>query len=287
MPAPAVFRHEAMACPWEIFLPDDPGAAALADAAFRELDTLEAELTRFRPDSDIGRLQSLTSGQSTRVGPAAMDCLLLARDVHAATDGAFDVTIGHLVECWNWARSLGRKPSRSERTAAAGACGMHLLELDPVNLTITVHTDHPIVDLGGIGKGYAADQLAESLRPHTGAHGFLINAGSSTVLAHGSGPEGRGWPVRLGKAPEPTLLVDCSVSGSGVAVKGSHILDPSRQAPAKTSKQNHLWVKAALASVSDAFSTALFILPPDKAMAVCARYPEIEVLRTENLRPKM
>ena len=196
------FSHEAMATTWEVFLSVEPDQ--LIDearaAVWREIEALEIELTRFRPDSDIGRVNGLAAGQSTRVGPAAMDCLLLARDVHAATGGAFDVTIGPVFSCWVSPDGSPLRPARAEVREASARCGMNLLEIDPENMRIGVRADRMQVDLGGIGKGYALDQIADMLRRVFGLENFLLNAGSSTVLGCGPGPEGQGWPIRTGLA---------------------------------------------------------------------------------------
>ena len=69
-------------------------AAQAAQAAFALVDRLEGELSRFRPNSDITRINHLTAGESARVGEAALECLLIARHLYDLTDGAFDVAIG-------------------------------------------------------------------------------------------------------------------------------------------------------------------------------------------------
>ena len=274
------FTHRAMATTWDIFLRggDATDAEDAAQSSFREIDQLEAELSRFRPDSDIGRLNRLPAGTTTRVGTAAMDCLLLARDVHAATAGAFDATIGPLHQCWLTPDGSPRRPEKREIDEAAARTGMHHLIIDPENLRLGTRTEGVTVDLGGIGKGYALDQAAARLHALFGFHDFLLNAGDSTVLASGPGPDGIGWPIRAGQSGRLIHLRDESMSGSGTSVKGNHIIDPRTRRPAKVSRRDHVWVRAALASVSDAFSTAFLVLSPADARQVCARHPDIQMV---------
>ncbi len=88
------FTHDAMACRWGIWIvgEDRDYAGQAADAAFQEVDRLEAELSRFVQHSDIARINALEPGQSLRIGVDAFECLQLAAEVHAQTHGAFDVT---------------------------------------------------------------------------------------------------------------------------------------------------------------------------------------------------
>lgn len=269
------FSHQAMASPWQLFVAseDEAGAAWAARRAFREVDLLENELSRFRSDSDVGRINGLAAGERTRVGPAAMDCLMLARDVHEATCGAFDVALGALHDCWSRARAEGGRPGRAEWKAARACSGMEQLEIDVEGLSVGVRVDGLVVDFGGVGKGYAADQAAISIKAWEEMDNFLINAGESTVLAVGAGPEGKGWPVSMGDAAEPLMLRDEALSGSGLAVRGAHIIDPRTGKPAVRRKQ--CWVRADMASVADAFSTAFLILNDKEVAAVCDRHKEI------------
>lgn len=275
------YSHQAMATTWAFFVrglsPGDADDAALA--TFREIDVLESELSRFRPDSDIGRLNRLPAGATTRVGTAAIDCLLLARDVHAATGGAFDVTIGPLFECWLTASGAPRRASKAEIADAAARTGIHHLIIEPEGLRAGTQTEGVVVDLGGIGKGYALDQAAERLQHFHNCHDFLLNAGDSTVLAFGPGPDGQGWPVTAGVSGKIVHLRDESLSGSGCSVKGSHIIDPRTRRPAKTSSRDHVWVRAPMASVSDAFSTAFLMLSAREIQEIVVKHPEIQPVR--------
>src|SRR5687768_7074649 len=90
------FSHDAMATVYEVHAvhPDDRYAAQAAQAAFDLVDSLERELSRFRPNSDITRINHLAAGESTRVSPSTMECLVIARHMFDLTGGAFDISIG-------------------------------------------------------------------------------------------------------------------------------------------------------------------------------------------------
>lgn len=274
------FSHQAMATTWDLFLcgMDQPEADDIARAAFREVDQLECELSRFRPDSDIGRLNQLAPGQTTRVGAAAMDCVLLARDVHAASGGAFDITIGPLFACWVNPDGSPRRAGKADLSWAMARCGIGKLIIDPELMRLGVTTGGMHIDLGGIGKGYAVDQIAMRLRAMHGCANFLINAGDSTVLAGGPGPDGNGWPIHAGRSGKLLHLLNEAVSGSGTSVKGAHIIDPRSGRPVKPGGRDHLWVRTPLASVADAFSTACLVLSAKETRALALNHPELQML---------
>ena len=122
------FSHEAMHTVFEVYAshPDEQYAAQAAQAAFALVDRLEGDLSRFRSNSDITRVNQLAAGESARVGEAALECLLIARHLYDITDGAFDVAIG---------------------------TGLPSLEIDADDFLIRATAGGVRIDLGGIGKG--------------------------------------------------------------------------------------------------------------------------------------
>ena len=271
------FAHEAMATVFEVVCThEDPGyAAQAAQAAFALLDRLERELSRFLPNSDISRVNALAAGQGTRVTPTTMECLEIARRMYDLTDRTFDVSIGS---------------------------GLDRLELRPDALEVRAREAGARLDLGGIGKGYAVDRMAEELEEWDVVHA-LVHGGYSSVLAL-EPPEGReGWPLTLTApgVPDAEARVRLSVrhqalSASG-ARKGEHIRDPrsGRAAPGRAA-----WVLLSRASeadasgpwrdavsspaaVAEALSTAFMILLPEEIEALCGQGPAVEgwVVRDE------
>ena len=149
--------------------PDERYAAQAAQAAFDLTDRLERELSRFLTNSDITRINHLAAGESTRVSPSTLECLVIARHMFDLTGGAFDVSIG---------------------------TGLPSLELDADDFLVRATKDGVRVDLGGIGKGYAVDLMAELLE-EWGLEVALVHGGFSSVLAL-EPPAGRdGWPLTL------------------------------------------------------------------------------------------
>ncbi len=276
------FAHAGMATEFEVVIAqpgmDEAAARSAAHAIFAEIERLEEELSRFRPTSEVWRISSLRSGQSAIVDLATWDCLALAQAVFKETAGAFDITIGPLMQLWKNQDGTPRTPALEEIDSVRPRIGSHLYTLDEAELRVTVHADKLVFDLGGIGKGYALDQAVRVLEEHNIQHA-LISAGESTILALGHAPGYQGWPITLHLAePRDYLLCDRALSCSGFAVKGSHIINPRTYTPLPVSDQRS-YVLAPTAALSDALSTAFMVMPPDEVTALLTRFPEVEALR--------
>ncbi|WP_009961461.1 FAD:protein FMN transferase [Verrucomicrobium spinosum] len=273
-------RHEAMATEFEIIIAQDDVDAAyagnVADAVFAEIDRLEDELSRFRPMSDIWRVNHLRKGERAPVGLAAADCLALAKAVHAETNGAFDITIGPLMKIFRNSDGTPRTPSAEEVAFAQQRVGIHVFDLDETGF-VTSHVDYPLLDLGAVGKGYALDQVVTVLEDWS-VQNVLLNAGDSSILAIGAPPGEQGWVVSVGGENKiPLRLTDRAVSGSGFQVKGNHIMNPRTFQPMPVRKER-VWASAPTAALSDALSTAFAVMTRQETTAFCARHLEVEAI---------
>src|SRR5512143_1697389 len=132
------FAHAAMATTFEVLCvhPEASYARQAAHAAFALVDHLERQLSRFLANSDIARVNELLAGEGVRVSPETLECLAIARFLFDLTGGAFDVSIG---------------------------TGLPHLELVADDFSVRAHKDGVRLDLGGIGKGYAVDLMADLL----------------------------------------------------------------------------------------------------------------------------
>ncbi|MBW8041464.1 MAG: FAD:protein FMN transferase [Planctomycetes bacterium] len=273
------FSHEAMATTFEVIIlhEDARYAEQAAQAAFDKLDQLEQDLSQYIENSDISRINNLTAGQSIRVSLETFECLQLSRRINAETNGAFDITIGSLMSCWlNPDKSL-RIPSKEELNIARQCTGMDLFKLDESQYTVELLRDSVQIDLGGIGKGYAIDKMAELLDDWS-IDVALIHGGYSSALAVGSPPGTQGWPVTLSnpRNRKQTLaglfLKNQALSGSGVQ-KGRHIIDPRTARPVEG--RCAAWACACDAATADALSTAFMVMSPDQVRRYCSGHPDV------------
>jgi FAD:protein FMN transferase len=264
------FSHEAMATVFEVHAvhPDESYAAQAAQAAFDLVDRLERELSRFLTNSDIARINNLAAGERTRVSPSTLECLVIARHMFDLTGGAFDVSIG---------------------------TGLPSLELDADAVEVAATRGGVRVDLGGVGKGYAVDRMAE-LMDEWGVGVALVHGGFSSVLALDPPGDQHGWPLTLSdpRAPDRVLArlsVRQTALGASGLRKGDHIVDPRTGGPvrgrvaawaavprpeAARSEAPPDAPRIAAAAVTDALTTAFMLLSAEEIEDLCERSPGLE-----------
>lgn len=273
------FSHSAMATTYEIFIPhkDSRYAEQAAHAAFSELDKLESELSRFIENSDINRINNLPANQPLVVGLDTFDCLKHCLEISCQTEGAFDITIGFLYNCWrNDDKSL-RKPSRAEISFARKHTGSNLLKLDESSYSVELITAPIKIDLGAFGKGYAVDRMADMLGQWS-IDTALIHGGFSSVFAIGCPSGQKGWPITLSYPRDSQNILshlnlsNYSFSGSGLQ-KGPHIINPRTGKPVEN--RIAAWSCAPSAALADALSTAFMVMSATEVKQFCAAHSDI------------
>lgn len=241
---------------WRITLPGGDHAA-LRPAIVRDLAELDAEMSPWRPDSLLSRINAMPAGVA-RVTPEFEVVFAAAKAVGEASGGAFDPRVGPAVARWGFGPIEG--PARAGRFVLDGG---RLAKHGAATL-----------DLCGIAKGRALDRLADLLRAR-GREDFLIDIGGE-LLAGGRHPEGRAWRAGIeDPRPEATglalaLPLDGAIATSGIKTQSyllgsrrySHIIDPRSMAPARTAGLLSVSVLAPGAMLADAWSTALMAAGP-------------------------
>lgn len=263
------FSHNAMATTFRAVLYADSRryARQVAWVLFNEVDRLEQELSSFYPLSDISRINSLHAGEKTPVSADTVEVLKLSYVLWRDTGGAFDITAASMID------SEG-----SENLRGFDAC-----HIDPDTFSVTILHDGLHFDLGGIGKGYALDCMADMLEDWD-ITTALLHSGESSVLPVGTLSEENAWTVAL-RHPEHESIItsveikDMSVSGSGMMIHGNHIIDPRTGNPADT--RTAAWAFAPSAAVSDALSTAFMIMSTEEIETYCQSHPDTGALLYE------
>lgn len=279
--------RRAMATQFEVALPcGTPLAMAAADDALDEIDRLESQLTVYREQSELSRLNRLAATAAVPVESRLFDLLTLCAQLADATDGAFDVSVGALIKAWGFFRRRGRVPEAAERTAVLERCGMRHVLLDPQRRSVRYASPGLEINLGSIGKGYALDRTVALLRERWRIDAALLHGGGSSVYALGTPPgDARGWPVAIKHPwqPERRLgLLRLRDRGLGTSAatfqhleyegrKLGHILDPRSGWPAESMAS--ATVVAPTAALADGLATAFFILGVEAAREICAANP--------------
>ncbi len=266
-------------------------AEGAIDSAFAELRRVEATMSRFRLDSEIGMVNRLGALAPVRVGAETAGVVEAALAWAHASDGAFDPAIGRVVELWDVARRhvppdaapLARLAGRRlfQHVQVATERGHHAIALgDP-----DVH-----LDLGGIAKGYAVDRAVAALRAW-GVRDAIVNVGGD-LFALGSAPGDAPWRVGVQSPDDPGTIVetldavDRAVATSGDyeqcfryrGVRYHHLMDPATAAP-RAASIHSVTIEAASCMQADAAATAVFGMAEGRARALLqGRAPDARVV---------
>ena len=257
--------------------PDRAAGLAQLERMVRVIEATEAELSTWRDDTVLSRLNRQPVGVPRPLPRAA--CGLLGRLAawRQATGGAFDPAVGRLVEAWGL-RAEGRRPTPAALETARARTGLQHLTVDTAACTVARRADVTL-DAGGFGKGEAIDRVRDALRDWPGA--WLIDFGGQVAVA-GDRSDGA-WPVAIAhpeRRGEPVAELRLS-AGSLAASGGSqrdltldngerigHILDPRTGAPVTRGGSVVVWHQDAFAA--DVLSTALHVMGPEAGLAWAA-----------------
>ncbi|HZY84924.1 MAG TPA: FAD:protein FMN transferase [Gemmataceae bacterium] len=222
-----------------LYAADEATARQASGAAFARIASLDASMSDYRPASELMRLCAKAGGPPVRVSDELFVVLKRAEEVSRRSGGAFDVTVGPVVRLWRRARRTQKLPDRDQLARALALVGYKNVRLDARAQTVQLLKPGMQLDLGGIAKGYAADEALKALKKH-GVTRALVAAGGDVAVS-GPPPGAEGWSIAVAQlagvekaAPGKLILHDAAVSTSGDASQGveidgkrySHIVDP-------------------------------------------------------------
>ena len=251
-----------------------PAAAAAGDAsaaAFGRIAALDQAFSDYRDSSELMEVSRRAGTGPVEVSDDMVRVVRAAQQIARASDGAFDVTVGPLSVLWRQARRQGALPDAGRLAAARALAGYDKLELDEKQKTVRLLNAGMQLDLGGIAKGFAADEAALVLAQR-GISRALIAAGGDIVVTDPP-PDREGWRVAVTSiegADRPpagyVMLRNAAVSTSGDAeqfvlvdgVRYSHIFDP-RTGAALTGRRS-VTIVAGNGTTSDGLATAVSVM---------------------------
>ncbi|MBW3625249.1 MAG: FAD:protein FMN transferase, partial [Armatimonadetes bacterium] len=195
---PTTLARNAMATRFEIamFGEDPVHLRAAGEEALEEIERLEAQLSFYRPESELSHVNARAAEGWVTVSPTLFYLLQNAQRLSRTTQGAFDPTVAPLMRCWGFAGGTGTLPDPDDLRAAREVVGMERVQLDEENYAVRFERPGVTLDLGSLGKGYAVERAAMLLREN-GIERALIHGGTSTLVALGAPPGESGWRVAI------------------------------------------------------------------------------------------
>jgi len=252
------------------------------DAAFAEIGRLDTLLNFFSEQSELSMINRNAGLSGVRVSPETMEVVEKAIEVSEKSGGAFDITIGPEISQWNF--SLKIKPDDKSIKKLLGLVDYKLIQVDKARSTVYLKEKGMLMDLGGIAKGYAADKAVEELKKKGIRSGLVSVAGD--IKAFGLKPDGTRWRVGI-RNPRSTeasneIMATVEINDAAISTSGDyqrylildgkrfhHILDPKTGYPAQGCQG--VSVIAGDGVYTDAFSTGVFVLGPEKGMELLQR----------------
>lgn len=265
-------------------------AAALGrtlEAALDEVDRLDRLMSHYKADSPLSDLNRRAANGEVRVDPELFDLIETSLRFTAASDGAFDITVGPLMKAWGFFRGEGRVPTPPELARVREMVGSQHVVMNRRRLTIRFDRRGVELDLGGIAKGYAVDRVVTLLRSR-GVTAALVSAGGSSIYGLGAPPDRTAWTVEIQDPGDQRAMASAvplknrALSVAGRSEKAfeigraryDHILDPRTGHPVP--EMLSVVVVSDTATIGDALDTTLVVLGVERGRKLLKKYPGVE-----------
>ena len=262
-------------------------AQAAATAGFAEIRRLEELLSTWIPTSELSRVNTSAGVMPVHVSPESLTIIQRAIQAAEMTDGGFNIAIGPAVDAWSVIEDR-RIPTESELEALRPLVNLQAVHVDTREQTIYLGKAGMRIDVGGIGKGYAADQAVEALRRAGAIAGVVALSGD--IKTFGRLPGGKMFPVGIqhprkdGSVLAWIDLQDEAISTAGDyerffergGVRYHHILDPRTLQPARSCQS--VTVVAREGIWADGLDTGIFVMGVELGMRLVEALPDVEAI---------
>ncbi len=261
-----------------------PRAQEAAAAGFEEIHRLEELLSTWIPTSELSHVNAAAGREAIPISPDTMNILEASLDIARLTEGNFNILVGPAVDAWS---VLDRQqvPSREALQAIRPLTDLTALRLNKIQGTAYLAKTGMRVDVGGIGKGYAADMAVTAMQK-AGATGGVV-ALSGDIRTFGRLPGGKKFPfgIRHPRREEAVLafvdLQNEAISTAGDyeryfergGVRYHHILDPVTLQPARDCQS--VTIVARDGVTADGLDTGVFVMGRERGLALIERLPGV------------
>jgi len=262
-------------------------AQAATTAGFAEIHRLEELLSTWIPASELSRVNTSAGVMPVSVSPETLAVVQNALQVAEMTNGGFNIAIGPAVDAWNVIGSQ-RIPTESELDELRPLVNLQAVHADVRAQTIFLEKSGMRIDVGGIGKGYAADQAAEALRKAGAVAGVVALSGD--IKTFGRLPDGKLFPIGIQHPRQDgSVLVWIDLQDEAISTAGDyerfferdgvryhHILDPRTLQPARGCQS--VTVIAREGVWADGLDTGIFVMGAELGMRLVETLPDVEAI---------
>ena len=262
-------------------------AQAAASAGFAEIRRLEELLSTWIPGSELSRVNASAGVRPMPVSHETLTVVQRSLQVAKMTDGAFNIAIGPAVDAWS-VTERPRVPSSAELDSLQPLLDLGAVQVDVLEQTIYLEKAGMRIDVGGIGKGYAADQAVVAMKKAGAKAG--VAALSGDIKTFGKLPGGKAFPVGIQHPRrEGSVLVWIDLQDEAISTAGDyerffeqdgvryhHILDPRTLQPARGCQSVTVIAKEGV--WADGLDTGIFVLGPERGMKLVEHLDGVEAI---------
>lgn len=253
----------------------------------KETERVERKLSRFEENSDISRLNKQAWQKTAKVDEELFDVLMACKTCWEVTNGAFDPTLRPLMDYKE--RATDEEVPYDDFERLQGLVGMHHIDLDETQQTVSFENEIIEIDLGGFGKGYALEKISDILKKSPVQRAF-ISFGESSVLTVGDHPAGGSWRIGIQDYLNPgqsiyefrigtgsiSTSANFYVDDAGSLNQHPHIINP------KTGKVDEDCKSVSVTSTSpllaEMLSTAFLVMDSESVQQIKQRYDGLEIV---------
>ena len=284
--------HLGTFCQVVVVAPNHKTAQQCVDLAFEQIQTLDAIFSNHRDDSELAKVNAQAFERPVKVSDPLYTVVERAVDVSQRSDGAFDITVGPLIDLWKQASDANSIPNPEQIREAKSKVGYQKLLLDPSAKTIQFETEGMKLDLGGIAKGYIIDACIEAIQ-RGGGVGAMVNIGGDIrCFGRPKGPTpywriGLQNPSKLDSGDPEGIMMVLSLENDAVATSGhyrrffwidgqkvSHIVEP--ESGKGSDKVLSTTIIAHRAILADALATTVTVMGTDKGLGFIETLPDVQ-----------
>ncbi|OGW50720.1 MAG: thiamine biosynthesis protein ApbE [Nitrospirae bacterium RBG_19FT_COMBO_58_9] len=265
----------------------DHAANRVIDTGFQEIKRLEHLLSTWIPESELSRVNASAGVAPVMVSLETLAVVRRSIQIAELTEGAFNIAIGPAIDAWK-VTEQSRIPPLAELEALKSLLDLHALHADVREQTIYLEKPGMRIDVGGIGKGYAADQAVTAMKKAGALAGVVALSGD--IKTFGQLPDGRKFPVGIQhprKEGEVLAFIDLQDEAISTAgdyerfferdgVRYHHILDPKTLQPARGCQSVTVIAKEGV--WADGLDTGIFVMGPERGMELVERLPDVEAI---------
>lgn len=264
--------------------PNEKQATEAMEAAFSEMQRVEALLSKYRKGSQIFRINQQAAQQPVAVDAEVIEILRRSLAYSEQTGGLFDMSIGPLMDLWGIGTEGEGIPKRADLEQLLPYINYTQVDIRTTGEVFLRHAQNSL-DLGGIAKGYSIDKAIEMLRQR-GITSALLNAGGD-IRCLGRKIDGSAWRIGVKHPREEGVLAVVELGDMAVATSGDyerfflrddtryhHLLDPRSGLPARDCQS--VTILAPSAEQADVMATAVFIMGPERGLEFIETHADIE-----------